>query len=104
MLGLSLDTSYANERLEIGRGDRILLYTDGIPEAQSPAGEFLDVERITDWLASAPGEDTARFAESMLRHLRRWRGTSSFEDDVTFVIARVVGVSHKLTSGGPPAL
>jgi sigma-B regulation protein RsbU (phosphoserine phosphatase) len=90
MLGLSLDASYANERLELGRGDRILLYTDGIPEAQSPAGEFLDVDRITDWLASASGEDAAEFADVMLRNLRRWRGASSFEDDVTFVTARIV--------------
>jgi hypothetical protein len=26
----------------------------------------------------------------MLHNLRRWRGASSFEDDVTFVTARIV--------------
>jgi hypothetical protein len=31
----------------------------------------------------------------MLRHLRRWRGTSSFEDDVT-VIGRVAEASREL--------
>jgi sigma-B regulation protein RsbU (phosphoserine phosphatase) len=93
MLGLSPDASYANERLALAPGDRILLYTDGIPEAQSPAGEFLDVERIAEWVAATNGEDAARFAESMLRNLRQWRGTSGFDDDVTFVVARVAGTS-----------
>jgi hypothetical protein len=53
----------------------------------------LDVGRIVDWLASADGQDATQFANSMLRNLSHWHGTSSFEDDVTFVVARLAGTS-----------
>jgi sigma-B regulation protein RsbU (phosphoserine phosphatase) len=88
MLGLSLDASYAVERIDLRDGDRLLLFTDGIPEAQNPGGEFLDTDRIAEWLISGDG-DASEFADSMLVALRRWRGAPSFEDDVTFVVARV---------------
>jgi sigma-B regulation protein RsbU (phosphoserine phosphatase) len=96
MLGLSPDASYVNERIEIGSGEPILLYTDGIPETRNRAGEFLDADRITGWLATANGEGAATVADTILGKLRQWRGGDSFEDDVTFVVARV----HALTTLG----
>jgi sigma-B regulation protein RsbU (phosphoserine phosphatase) len=90
MMGLDPDATYGSERLEMCEGDRLLLFTDGIPEAQSPSGEFLDTNRIAEWLM--PGKASAdEFADAMLRDLRRWRGGPVFEDDVTFVVARVTG-------------
>jgi hypothetical protein len=89
MLGVLPDAPYANERIELDRGDLVLMYTDGISEAQNPAGEFLDAERITSWLAAADGVNASQFAESMLDRLRQWRATDGFEDDVTIVVARV---------------
>jgi sigma-B regulation protein RsbU (phosphoserine phosphatase) len=96
MLGLSPDASYVNERIEIRSGEPILLYTDGIPETRNRAGEFLDADRITGWLATANGQGAATVADTILGKLRQWRGGETFEDDVTFVVARV----HALTTLG----
>lgn len=89
MLGLMPDASYSSEELILHPGDRVLLYTDGMPEAQDPRGEFLDGERLAAWLASADGLHADAIAQSLLRNLTGWRGVSGFDDDVTFVVARV---------------
>ena len=45
-LGLFCNSSYSAERLHLGRGDLLLLYTDGLSEAQNPvAGEY-GLERL----------------------------------------------------------
>jgi len=83
-----------NGELTLQEDDWVLLYTDGVPEAQNARGDFLDNERLKPWLASADGVDAERFADTMLRQLRQWRGHGSFDDDVTFVVARVATTEH----------
>ena len=89
LLGFFPDAAYANAELKLQENDCVLLYTDGVPETQNSKGEFLDDERLRAWLASADGVDAERFADSVLRQLRQWRGPGSFDDDITFVVARV---------------
>jgi sigma-B regulation protein RsbU (phosphoserine phosphatase) len=89
LLGLQPDASYANAEVELRQGDLILLYTDGVTEAQNAAEEFFDGERVKSWLTSTNRGDAARFRDAALAHLVQWRGDSTFNDDVTFVVARV---------------
>ena len=69
-------------------GDRLLLYTDGVPEAQNPRGDFLDADGLRRWLAASDGPDAAHVADTALAHLRRWRGAAAFDDDVTLVVGQ----------------
>jgi phosphoserine phosphatase RsbU/P len=88
MLGVFPEATYVNGHVEAEPGDRVLLFTDGVPETQNGQGEFLDNARVQDWLASGRDDDAGAFADLMLRRLRDWRGAATFEDDVTFVVAR----------------
>ena len=90
MLGVIVEASYANCEVNLRAGDLILLYTDGVTETRNPAGEFFDDERVRRWLTSAAGCDVSRLADGALRDLSQWRGHTASEDDVTFVVARVV--------------
>jgi hypothetical protein len=76
-------------------GDHLLLYTDGITEARTKAGEFFGVERLTAFIARAvadglPAAETARrlihailkYQDNVLQDdatilLVQWRGDSS---------------------------
>jgi sigma-B regulation protein RsbU (phosphoserine phosphatase) len=88
MLGVFPDAMYSNGRLDLRDGDRILAYTDGISEAQTRDGEFLDTGRIRAWLSTMSGDAAAPCADAVLHRLEAWRGGPTFDDDVTFVIAR----------------
>ena len=87
MLGFLPDAPYVNGRLELQHGDRMLMYTDGVPEAQNPQGDFFDYEGVKGWLASARDTNATHLADAALRELRRWRGGTAFDDDLTFVVA-----------------
>jgi serine phosphatase RsbU (regulator of sigma subunit) len=91
-LGKFSFATYTSVDLPIKAGDRILLYTDGIPETTNPAGiefgtdgfrEFLEVERSTS---------ADRFADQLLDELSRWsarRANEDLDDDITIVAIHV---------------
>jgi sigma-B regulation protein RsbU (phosphoserine phosphatase) len=93
LLGLLPDASYVNTEIDLREGDLILLYTDGVTEAQNAKAEFFDVERVRQWLTSEHRDSAARLTEAALTDLIRWCGHSSFHDDVTFVVARVTSTA-----------
>jgi serine phosphatase RsbU (regulator of sigma subunit) len=74
-LPLGLQHGPAQEcSVELRDGDRVLLYTDGIVEARSPAGEFFGEERLADFVvrADAAGDPPPE----TLRRLMRTRPAS----------------------------
>jgi serine phosphatase RsbU (regulator of sigma subunit) len=91
LLGLDPDAQYTNVRVgPFAAGDRCLLYSDGVLEARSAAGEFFDGGRVARWLSDIEPATTAeRFAEIALDELTRWSDRGRFDYDVTFVVAQV---------------
>ena len=87
MLGFTADATYTNSETRLDAGDVMFFYTDGVTEARNRAGEFLDRQHVRVWLESPP-TDAARITRAILDDLSRWRGSRSFEDDLTFVVAR----------------
>ncbi|MEV4225178.1 PP2C family protein-serine/threonine phosphatase [Nonomuraea sp. NPDC049725] len=85
-MGFGLGLSSGLDRYQLQRGDRLLLYTDGIIEAQNPAGEEFGLERFVDFIVrheagglSAP-ETLRRLINSILDHQR-----GRLQDDATVV-------------------
>ncbi|HEX4815476.1 MAG TPA: GAF domain-containing SpoIIE family protein phosphatase [Nonomuraea sp.] len=73
-MGFGLGGSTSPHRYQLQRGDRLLFYTDGIIEAQSPDGELFGLERFVDFVVrqeadgvSAP-ETLRRLIQAILRH------------------------------------
>jgi serine phosphatase RsbU (regulator of sigma subunit) len=68
-------------------GDHVLLYTDGIIEARSPAGEQFGVDRLTDFTIKAiadqlpPPETTRRLVHAILDYQ-----DDRLQDDATVLL------------------
>ena len=45
-VGLMPDVTYESDRYSLHAGDRLVLVTDGVTEAEDPSGEFFDNERL----------------------------------------------------------
>lgn len=69
LLGALADVVYGEETLQLGEGDIILLYTDGVTEARSD-GKFFGEDRVQDAVASGGSVD--EIVRRLLTLVRRW--------------------------------
>jgi hypothetical protein len=53
-LGLTPSNSYEETSISLGTGERLTLYTDGLPEARNQTGQLYGFERLKTLVASAP--------------------------------------------------
>lgn len=73
----------------LSRGDRLVLYTDGVVEARDSAGRFLDIEEALRGLGD---QDERGVADALVGRLRRHVG-GPLHDDAAVVVARPVGAA-----------
>jgi serine phosphatase RsbU (regulator of sigma subunit)/PAS domain-containing protein len=86
--GVSTGADWTETQVDLGPGDAIVFYTDGVTEARS-AGELFGIARLTDALRGdgEPNAIVARVADA----LRRFQATAQ-SDDITLLALRCVGV------------
>ena len=82
-LGL-IDAGYVEERITLTLGARLVLYSDGVLEAQSPKGEDFGFSGIEQHFA-----DPNASSESLLGEVRQFVGDVPLEDDATVVTIQV---------------
>ncbi len=75
--------SWRQESIEIERGDRLLLYTDGLVEARGPSGEFGE-ERLWE-VVDADHASAMDVVESISSALKRFVAGRPFHDDLTYL-------------------
>jgi len=76
-VGLLPDMDYASGRRQMSPGDRLVLITDGVTEAENPAGEFFGDERLEK---AAAGESPFR---DILTSVRTFCAGRPLGDDCT---------------------
>lgn len=71
-------------------GDKVLLLTDGILEAESPSGEFFDEEGVLEAMRRTAGFDAQETVDTLMNAVKRFGGSRRQEDDLTAVVIRIV--------------
>src|SRR5215471_18242597 len=86
LLGIFPNAGYTEKTTPLERGDRCVLYTDGLLEATCPAGEEFGSERLQDFVAENASQPASAFCDALLQKLADWRGeTGQQQDDLTIV-------------------
>ena len=78
--------------LPLKAGDRVLLYTDGIPETTNPAGVEFGTGSFKQFLETEQSTSADHFADRLLEELSRWSARGSpeeLDDDITIVAIHV---------------
>jgi len=85
-LGIDEENEWLQEELVIAPGETLLLYTDGVMDAQNMAGEFIDRKLILDTVQSHGGKSAAELQQSILSMVHLFVGEAPRFDDITLVI------------------
>jgi sigma-B regulation protein RsbU (phosphoserine phosphatase) len=88
-LGFMSDIEYHDRDVQLEVGDRLVLYTDGIVEAHSHAGEMFGAERLDAALCRCAG-NANQSLDRVLGELKDFTAGNSLADDRTLLIADVV--------------
>ncbi|MGY1439159.1 PP2C family protein-serine/threonine phosphatase [Streptomyces reniochalinae] len=84
-LGMFEDTHYVTERFRMQPGDRLLLATDGVYEARSPAGEVFGDHALARSLTANGLLPAAQVPRAVFQELTCHRGEGPVEDDALAV-------------------
>jgi len=86
ILGVNKKVFFEEKTTTLSQGDLILLYTDGITEAENAEGEFFGLQRVRDILVQHAQQTPQAIIEVLLEQLTQFRRSESFNDDITLMI------------------
>jgi phosphoserine phosphatase RsbU/P len=87
-IGLA-DHAYEERSVRLGAGDRLYLFSDGIPEATSSAGEHFGNARLLGALARGRLGPLRESVAALLGEIERWQGSERAQDDISILAAEV---------------
>ncbi len=86
-LGFDESAEYHETTRAFTPGDRLLLFSDGIQEAENSHGEAFGERQLQDTLRREAGSTPVALRDALLADARRFCDQEHFEDDVTLVVA-----------------
>lgn len=84
-LGVSDEASWQQGLQEIPPGAMLLLYTDGVIDAQNPFGEFLGEQGMLNIIQTRIGKSAVSIQETLLATLADFAGAEPQVDDITLM-------------------
>ena len=87
-IGLTAD-GYEERAAHLGMGDRLYLYSDGVPEAMDPAGRQFGEARLMDMICQCRFEPVHEGTTALLSEIVRWHGSGGPRDDISILAVEV---------------
>ncbi len=87
LLGIirDVDRHLEEKEIELRRGDKILLYTDGATEARNPRGEMYGLERLVESFRRYKELPIEELIKEVYQDIQRFISTQEQYDDITLV-------------------
>lgn len=88
VLGIVEDASYETGEMTLAPGALLAIFTDGVTEAQNPAGELWGEDALIELLRALRSEPPRRLASRLLESVRAFESGRPASDDVTLLLVR----------------
>jgi sigma-B regulation protein RsbU (phosphoserine phosphatase) len=85
--------AYEQETLQLSPGDLLTLFSDGVSEALSAAGEEFGDDRIRDAVIAARAESTDATLERLLTSVKQFSLGAAQSDDITAMVVKYFGIA-----------
>jgi sigma-B regulation protein RsbU (phosphoserine phosphatase) len=87
-MGVLLDAAYTQESVQLVPGDILVLYTDGITEAENANLEMFGVERLEKTILASRGSSANELVRVILDAVKSFSGDHPQSDDITLMVVR----------------
>jgi len=91
-LGMFEASTYETGRVTLGPNDLLAIYSDGITEAESPAGVPFDEGGLEEILLTERANNVAAIGSAVVRAVERHTSDVRFADDLTLLLLRRSGL------------
>jgi phosphoserine phosphatase RsbU/P len=85
-LGLISEAHFAEQPLSLDRGDRLILYSDGVTEARNSGGEFFGDARLLELFRNLGEESSADLGGRIVSAVDTFVGDAAASDDLSLAI------------------
>ena len=85
VLGRRRRVNFTEEQIKLNVGDKLILYTDGVTEAQSPDEAFFGDDRLLTLIRSASDQDQTELVHTIRSAVDSFEGGSEHYDDATIL-------------------
>lgn len=89
LLGFNVGSAYQEQTVQLASGDVICAFTDGVFEAQNPAGDEFGEQAIADFVHANRHLGASEIGEGLYRKIRNFSQNSKFRDDFTILVVKV---------------
>jgi phosphoserine phosphatase RsbU/P len=89
LLGVRPSEEYAQTEFSLETGDRLLVYTDGVVEAENARGEAFGQARLDEFMTTHQDLPAEQFVDRLLDEVLGWPqnpSTGEQADDITVVV------------------
>jgi sigma-B regulation protein RsbU (phosphoserine phosphatase) len=87
-IGLA-DDAFEERSVRLRAGDRLYLYSDGVPEAMDPAGKQFGDARLLEAIGRGRSEPLQEGVATLLEEIARWHGPQRPQDDISILAVEV---------------
>ncbi|WP_108397265.1 PP2C family protein-serine/threonine phosphatase [Devosia submarina] len=85
-VGMLPQACYESIEFPFRAGDRLLIYSDGVVETESPSGDFYSESQLFDLVSAHVASATPELLVALQASLDAWRGSRELTDDVSVLI------------------
>lgn len=88
MLGIMQKPAYEHESVRIEPGQQIVIYSDGIDEAQNAEGKLYGEGRFKEWLLKNPDCSPSETIDLLIKDVEEFRSSEEQSDDITVIVIK----------------
>jgi sigma-B regulation protein RsbU (phosphoserine phosphatase) len=88
VLGIMPDATFSEQLIELGDGETLIVYSDGVSEAMNEAGDFFGDDRLFDAILRCGGLPSAAIGAGVLGAVRTFVGEAVPNDDLSLLVLK----------------
>jgi serine phosphatase RsbU (regulator of sigma subunit) len=89
VVGMFPEVRYDEATVDLGRGDVLLVFTDGVPEAHNAENEEFGEERLLQLLRQTAHLSANEISARISAEMKNWIGDAEQYDDLTSIVMKV---------------